>query len=74
MSHVDVGCGSTDRTSLTLLLLSLRRGGESMAAHQAEGVMNSEGRQCRFNRSQLLQVGFFSSQRACRDLQVKLTE
>lgn len=36
----------------------------SMAAHQAEGAMNSEARHCRFNRLQLLQMGFFSSQRA----------
>jgi len=62
MSHVEEGA-SLDCPSL--LPLSSRRceGGDSMIAHHAEGVINSEGRQFRFKRSQLLQTGFFSSQR-----------
>jgi hypothetical protein len=38
--------------------------------HHAERTMNSNGRQSRFSRSQLLHTGFFSSHGAWRALQV----
>ncbi len=82
MSHVDVGeVPPMERTRPSLLLKlthSLSRcgcGGEdSTTAHQADVVMNSEARHCSFSRSQFVHTGFFSSQRAWRDLQVKLNQ
>jgi hypothetical protein len=80
MSQVDVGevpaVGPTRPSLLLKLMLSLSRcgGDDSTTAHQADVVMNSEARHCSFSRSQFVHTGFFSSQRAWRDLQVKLNQ
>lgn len=44
--------------------------GVVLGGHHAERTMNSNGRQSRFSRSQLLHTGFFSSHDAWRALQV----